>query len=160
LEDLDDFNDLQSAQTQSLQSLKSLSNSPPYPVHSVIPSKKFGSVGGGELAAHRLLITMNYIALFFAGAFLCNCIPHLTAALRGELFPSPFAKPPGKGDSSPIVNFLWGFFNFVLGLYLLSRNPVTVDFNPQFLTLMAGALLGGIHLSLHFGKVQRNKAKR
>jgi hypothetical protein len=49
---------------------------------------------------------MNSVALFFAGAFLCNSIPHLTKGLQGEPFPSPFAKPPGKGNSSPLVNFL------------------------------------------------------
>ena len=40
---------------------------------------------------------LNYIALFFAGAFLCNAIPHLVAGLQGQPFPSPFAKPPGRG---------------------------------------------------------------
>jgi hypothetical protein len=103
---------------------------------------------------------MNYLALFFAGAFLCNCMPHLAAGLRGELFPSPFAKPPGKGDSSPIVNFFWGLFNLLFGLCLLSRNPVDVGFNFEFLTLIAGALIIGSHLSLHFGMVQREKAEK
>jgi hypothetical protein len=51
---------------------------------------------------------MDYIASFFAGAFLCNCIPHLACGLRGETFPTPFANPRGKGPSAPMVNFLWG----------------------------------------------------
>ena len=103
---------------------------------------------------------MNYLALFFSGAFLCNCIPHLAAGLRGELFPSPFAKPPGKGDSAPIVNFFWGLFNLLLGAYLLSRNPVEVGFNFEFCTLVIGAVVIGSHLSLHFGKVQQEKAEK
>jgi hypothetical protein len=58
---------------------------------------------------------MDYIASFFAGAFLCNCIPHLACGLRGETFPTPFANPRGKGPSAPIVNFLWGAFNLLVG---------------------------------------------
>ena len=103
---------------------------------------------------------MNYIALFFAGAFLCNCIPHLVCGLQGAPFPSPFAKPRGVGDSSPLVNFLWGFFNLLVGLYLLSRNPIVIGFNSEFFTLIVGALALGIHLSCHFGKVQRDKSPR
>ena len=103
---------------------------------------------------------MTYVALFFAGAFLCNCIPHLVSGLQGAPFPSPFAKPPGFGDSSPLVNFLWGTFNFLVGLGLLSRNPVEVGFNLSFLVLMVGALAIGIQLSLHFGKVRREKSAK
>jgi hypothetical protein len=101
---------------------------------------------------------MNYVALFFAGGFLCNCIPHLVCGLQGAPFPSPFAKPPGQGDSSPLVNFLWGFFNLLAGGILLARNPVEFGFNLDFLALVVGALVIGISSSLHFGKVQREKA--
>lgn len=99
---------------------------------------------------------MNYLALFFTGAFLCNSIPHLAAGLRGEPFPTPFARPRGIGHSSPLVNFLWGFSNFFIGFYLLSTHPVTVGLNPEFLTLAVGALVLGLYLSCHFGKVRRS----
>jgi len=59
---------------------------------------------------------MNYVAVFFAGAILCNCIPHLTAGLQGVPFPTPFARPRGVGTSSPFANFLWGAFNLGAGL--------------------------------------------
>src|SRR5882724_10536663 len=91
-------------------------------------------------------------------SFLCNCIPHLTSGLRGETFPTPFANPRGNGPSAPIVNFLWGAFNLLVGVYLLSRHPVTVDFEPGFLALVLGALAIGIYLSLHFGKVRRDRS--
>jgi hypothetical protein len=101
---------------------------------------------------------MNYIASFFAGVFLCNCIPHLACGLRGEIFPTPFARPRGKGPSSPLVNFLWGAFNLLVGLVLLSIHPVAVDFDPGFIALAAGALATGVYLSLHFGKVRQDKS--
>jgi len=62
---------------------------------------------------------MDYLASFFAAAFLCNCIPHLACGLRGETFPTPFANPRGKGPSTSIMNFLWGAFNLLVALYLL-----------------------------------------
>jgi len=49
---------------------------------------------------------LHLLAMLFSGAFLGNSIPHLTAGLRGERFPSPFASPPGKGKSSSVVNVL------------------------------------------------------
>jgi len=63
-----------------------------------------------------------------------------------------------RGPSAPIVNFLWGTFNFLVGIYLLSRHPIAVDFKPGFLALVLGALAIGIYLSLHFGKVRRDKS--
>jgi hypothetical protein len=101
---------------------------------------------------------MNYILLLFAGALLCNCIPHLAAGLRGERFPTPFARPRGVGESSPLVNFYWGSFNVLLGLHILSRHPVTVGVSPEFASVVAGGLLLGTYLALHFG--QMRKAKR
>jgi hypothetical protein len=98
-----------------------------------------------------------YLALFFAGAFLCNCIPHLAAGLRGEPFPTPFAKPRGVGHSAPWVNTLWGVFNLLVGAYLLAGQPVTLGFNPGCITLVLGALALGMYLSLHFAKVQRER---
>ena len=95
---------------------------------------------------------MNYVVIFFAGAFLCNCIPHLACGLQGEPFPTPFAKPRGVGDSSPFVNFLWGSFSFVVGLSLLSSHPVTAELNPDFIALIAGALAIGTYLILAFRK--------
>jgi hypothetical protein len=100
---------------------------------------------------------MIYLALFFAGAFLCNCIPHLVSGLQGRPFPTPFAKPRGVGNSSPLTNVCWGMLNFVVGLFLLSRHPVIVELKPGFIALIAGALAIGVYLSLHFGKVQRDK---
>ena len=47
---------------------------------------------------------MQAIIQFFAGAFLCNCIPHLAAGLQGRAFPTPFARLRGATRSSPLLN--------------------------------------------------------
>jgi hypothetical protein len=98
---------------------------------------------------------MRFVAIFFAGAFLCNAIPHLTAGLRGEVFPSPFSTPHGRGPSSPLVNFLWGMLNAVLGLALLVRHPFTPGVNVDSATLLVGVLVVGLYTSVHFGRVRR-----
>ncbi|TWB39067.1 hypothetical protein [Nitrospirillum pindoramense] len=100
---------------------------------------------------------MDYVALFFAGAFLCNGIPHLVAGLHGRPFPTPFAKPPAVGDSPPLVNFLWGFANIVIGLALWSLYPVTAVLTPDFGVAALGALGTGVGLTLHFAKVAAGK---
>ncbi len=103
---------------------------------------------------------MNLVALFFAGAFLCNSLPHLVCAVQGQPFPSPFAKPSGIGNSSPLVNFVWGFGNLLAGLAIASRFPLSIGLNANFVVLMAGAAAIGLQLSWHFGKVMRTRAAK
>jgi hypothetical protein len=100
---------------------------------------------------------MKLTALFFAGALLCNCIPHLVSGLQGQPFPTPFAKPSGVGNSSPTVNFLWGAANLIFGAGILSRHPVLIGFDPDCAALLAGAVALGVFMSLHFGKVARDR---
>jgi hypothetical protein len=100
---------------------------------------------------------MNYVALFLAGALLCNCIPHLAAGLQGIPFPTPFAKPRGVGNSSPLTNFLWGAFNIGAGLTILSYHPVAVGPNFGCLAIAGGALLLGTYLSRHFDKIRKGR---
>lgn len=56
---------------------------------------------------------------FFGGVLLANFVPHFVAGVSGRAFPSPFAKPPFRGLSSPAVNVLWGFFNLAAAYMLL-----------------------------------------
>ena len=101
---------------------------------------------------------MNDIAIFFAGAFLCNCLPHLISGLQGKLFPTPFAKPPGRGDSSPVVNFLWGSLNLVIGTALLIWKPFILAFNLDSLVFVIGFVLMGASLAHHFGSVKQGRS--
>ena len=93
---------------------------------------------------------IDLIANFAAGALLCNSIPHLSAGMRGELFPSPFAKPPGVGKSHPSLNVVWGVINVVGGLALLHYAPVAIGFNAGFVTTVLGAVLGGSLIANYF----------
>jgi hypothetical protein len=100
---------------------------------------------------------VTYLLLLLAGVLLCNAIPHLAAGLRGEPFPTPFARPRGVGLSPPLVNFLWGLLNAALGLWLTTERPFALGVNLPTLALLAGALGIGIYLSLHFAKVRRDR---
>ena len=60
------------------------------------------------------MLWYDYLAHFFAGAFLANGVPHFVQGICGNKFQTPFASPPGVGKSSAIVNVLWGLFNFAV----------------------------------------------
>jgi hypothetical protein len=93
-----------------------------------------------------------YLAHLFAGAFLINTIPHLVNGLSGRRFPSPFASPPGVGESSALVNTLWGFANLVIGYVLLAGvGPFSFGLSLDALVVALGALLMGWRLAIHFG---------
>src|SRR5277367_2598303 len=52
-----------------------------------------------------------YLLQFVSGLLFANGVPHFVQGVSGHRFQSPFASPPGVGESSPIVNVLWGFAN-------------------------------------------------
>ena len=94
-----------------------------------------------------------YLAYFFAGFFLANGVPHFVNGISGKRFPSPFASPPGRGESPPVVNALWGLVNFVIG-YVLIVGVGDFCFGLTLSVLMVGlgALLAAVILSLYFGR--------
>jgi hypothetical protein len=103
---------------------------------------------------------MNLLDIFFAGIFLCNCIPHLTAGLQGKSFPTPFGKPRGVGDSSALINVIWGIFNLLIALLLLSRHPLIVITDLGLAAFIAGMLVIGIYLAIHFSKVRERSDRK
>jgi hypothetical protein len=64
---------------------------------------------------------VNALAHFFGGVFLANALPHLIAGVSGLPLQTPFASPPFRGLSSPIVNVLWALANLALAYLLLVR---------------------------------------
>ncbi len=99
------------------------------------------------------MMWLHDLAYFFGGAFLANAVPHYVSGMMGRPFPSPFAKPPGKGLSSSTVNVLWGFANLVLAYCLLLRvghfDPRAVD---HVASLGLGLLLMGVMAARTFGR--------
>lgn len=93
------------------------------------------------------------IAWFFGGAFLVNTVPHLVSGLQGRAFQSPFAKPPGIGLSSSVINVAWGAFNLAVA-YLLLGFVGSFDLHNLVHVGVAGlgGLLMGLGLATHFGR--------
>jgi hypothetical protein len=95
-----------------------------------------------------------YIADFFAGAFLANSVPHIVQGVCGNKFQSPFASPPGIGESSAVINVAWGWFNFAVGNVLLFYCFALPAQIGEWIAAAVGALVIGLWLAHHFGKVR------
>ncbi len=61
----------------------------------------------------------NVAAYFLGGMFLANFFPHFIAGMSGVRFYTPFATPPFRGLSSPVVNMLYALFNLAVAYALL-----------------------------------------
>jgi hypothetical protein len=97
----------------------------------------------------------HYFSGFWAGMFLANFIPHFVNGVSGNSFPTPFAKPPGKGLSSPVVNVLWALFNLIAGGLLFKVGKVSLH---NYLSLII-FFIGFALLSLVMAKNFANKDK-
>jgi hypothetical protein len=94
----------------------------------------------------------NYIAAFFAGAFLANFVPHFTKGICGDKFPTPFAKPPGKGLSSATTNVLWGLLNLVIGYVLLGYGHICRAYPLPVIVFFVGVTAMSVMLGIGFQK--------
>ena len=99
-----------------------------------------------------------YLLMFVSGLLLANGVPHFVQGISGERFQSPFGKPPGVGESSPLSNVLWGFLNLLVGGLLLQWIHRLQWPNPLcgWAAVALGVLVAGIGLAIHFGKVRGN----
>jgi hypothetical protein len=96
---------------------------------------------------------LHLVSYFLGGIFLANAIPHFVSGMMGRPFQTPFAKPPGKGLSSSTVNVLWGFFNAVVGYFLVVRvGNFDLRSISDVIALAVGALLIGLQSARHFGQ--------
>jgi hypothetical protein len=96
-----------------------------------------------------------YLADFFAGAFLANAVPHFVHGISGNKFPSPFAKPPGKGLSSPTVNVVWALFNLLAGYVLLRVGLLSADNIPSLTVFFVGIAAISIPMSINFQQKEK-----
>lgn len=85
-----------------------------------------------------------YVAWFFAGAFLVNSVPQ-----------TPFATPPGVGESSAVVNVIWGFANLLIGGALVHLTwPEPSPLWQLCLCALVGALALALYSARHFSSVR------
>jgi hypothetical protein len=95
------------------------------------------------------------LASFFSGVFFANAVPHFVHGISGNKFPTPFAKPPGKGLSSSAVNVLWALFNLLVAYVLLRAGHVNTGNLLSLALVFIGITAISILLSIHFQ--QKNK---
>jgi hypothetical protein len=96
-----------------------------------------------------------YLAYLVAGFLFANGIPHFINGISGNRFQSPFARPPGVGESPPLVNVIWGMANLLVGYLLVYfvgdfQAGLTVD----MLLVGLGFALTALLLSWHFGRMR------
>jgi hypothetical protein len=98
----------------------------------------------------------HYIpAYFFGGVFLANFFPHFIAGMSGVRFQTPFAKPPFRGLSSPIVNVLYALFNLAVAYTLLvAIGGLELTRMPQFAISAAGFGLWSIFIARSVTKLK------
>jgi hypothetical protein len=94
----------------------------------------------------------QYIASFFAGAFIANTVPHFVHGISGDRFPTPFAQPPGKGLSSPTVNVVWALLNLVIGYVLFRAGKIWVGGIAPLAVFFAGIAAVSLMTSVHFAQ--------
>src|SRR6202042_857335 len=96
-----------------------------------------------------------FLLQFVAGLFLANGVPHFVQGISGAWFQTPFASPPGVGESSPVVNVLWGFLNLAAGFALLFAFwPKGSGVVAEWSLVALGALVMAVALARHFGRVR------
>jgi hypothetical protein len=99
-----------------------------------------------------------YLLQFVAGLFLANGVPHFVQGITGHWFQSPFASPPSVGESSAIVNVLWGFLNLVIGFWLLfAFAPKGAEVIVEWAFVALGALLMALFCARHFCRVRSGR---
>lgn len=96
-----------------------------------------------------------YVGTFFAGAFFANFVPHFVKGVCGDKFPTPFAKPPGKGLSSPMVNVLWGLLNLMIGYILYRAGKVSLQDTLSMVIFLIGFALLSIMSAANFAKKEK-----
>jgi hypothetical protein len=97
----------------------------------------------------------TYLAYIFAGVFITNGVPHFVQGVAGNRFQSPFASPPGVGESSPLVNVIWGLINFAIGYVLIFKvGEFQFGLTRSALMVFIGATATASYLAVYFKRVR------
>ena len=112
-------------------------------------------LGSGADVEEQTMEWYVFLAYFGAGLFLANGVPHFVNGISGTRFQSPFASPPGIGESPPLVNVIWGTSNFVIGYLLLHGAGDFEDgLSLDVFVVTFGAIFAAVGLAWHFGRVR------
>ncbi|KQV27819.1 hypothetical protein ASC97_05475 [Rhizobium sp. Root1203] len=96
-----------------------------------------------------------YIVHFVAAAFMTNGIPHFVNGASGRPFPTPFARSASERLSSPQVNVIWGWINFLIAFLLFANiGPLYIGTPGDTIFVAAGVLATGLLLARIFGGVR------
>ena len=90
------------------------------------------------------------VACFLGGMFLANFFPHFIAGMSGVRFYTPFATPPFRGLSSPVVNMLYALLNLAVAYALL----VAVGHGPHVAISAVGFGLGSVFIARSVTKLK------
>ena len=98
-----------------------------------------------------------YLAYFIAGVFLSNGVPHFVHGISGKRFQSPFASPFGVGESSPLVNVIWGLVNFAICYVLIfGVGDFTFGITRDAMMVGIGALITAMFLAVYFQHIREH----
>ncbi len=93
------------------------------------------------------------VSWFFGWLFLGNALPHMLSGMMGRPFQSPFARPPGEGLSSSMVNVLWGSANLAIGYLLVVQVGAFDLHNIEHVAIAAVPVVGiALFAARHFGR--------
>lgn len=81
------------------------------------------------------------------GVFLVNSLPHFIHGISGDFFPTPFANPPGKGLSSPMLNVVWGLINMALCFVMYNVSRISTANKWTLLLFATGFVAMSVRLS-------------
>lgn len=92
----------------------------------------------------------QYLAVFFAGVFFANAVPHFIHGISGNKFPTPFSNPRGVGLSST-TNVVLALVNIAAGYILFIISKTNQKDYLLVLTFFAGISAISIFSSIIFG---------
>lgn len=95
---------------------------------------------------------LHTLACLFSGMLLANAVPHFVHGISGNRFPTPFAKPPGKGLSSPTTNMVWALANLAAGYALARLGRLAHGGTVELSVFFAGIAALGLWSSRHFAQ--------
>lgn len=99
-------------------------------------------------------------ACFFGGVFLANATPHFIAGMSGVRFYTPFATPPFRGLSSPVVNVLYALLNLAVAYALLVVvGALELGHVPRLAISAAGFGLGSVAIARSVTRLRGQAAR-